>query len=60
LIWWQGLPSATLTAEWEEVEDMAVFHLAMRAYGFHVAFHHGEALVWGRCHGFGDGRGGYI
>lgn len=39
------VPSAASTSEWEEVEDVAVFHLAMRAHSFYVAaLHLGEAL----------------
>jgi hypothetical protein len=41
------VPSAALTAEGEEVEDVAVFHLAVRAYGFYVAaLHLGVTLAW--------------
>lgn len=39
------LPSTALTAEWQEVENMAIFHLAMRANCFDVAaLHRGKAL----------------
>jgi hypothetical protein len=55
------VPSAALTAEGQEVEDVAVFHLAVRAYGFKVAaLHHGEALVGCGCHGSGVGGGRYM
>jgi hypothetical protein len=55
------VPSAALTAKWQEVEDVAVFHLAVRAYGFQVAaLHHGEALVGCGRHGCGNDGGDYM
>ena len=40
-----GVPATAFTAKWEEVEDVAVFHLAVRPDGFHVAaLHLGEAF----------------
>jgi hypothetical protein len=56
---WVHVPSAAFAAEGKEVEHVAVFHLAVRAYGFEVAaLHHGEALVGCGRHGCGleDGR----
>jgi hypothetical protein len=49
------VPSAALAAEGEEVEHVAVFHLAVRAHGLYVALHHGEAFVWCGRHGCGGG-----
>jgi hypothetical protein len=42
------VPFTALTSERQEVEDVAVFHLAMCAYGFYVAaLHFCVALDWG-------------
>jgi hypothetical protein len=52
---WDELRFAALASKGQEVENVAVGHLAVRTDCFYVALHLGECFWWCGCH---DRRGG--